>query len=68
MSTIIARCYPTGLAGLPYTDVIRTSSENDIPTVEHVGEAVHQAVENAWKDGHNPCGKNFMVVVLFSST
>lgn len=65
MSKVIARCYPTGLAGLSYADAIRTSDTNDIPTVEHIGEAVNQAVESAWKDGHDPCNKDFMVVVLF---
>jgi hypothetical protein len=65
MSQVMATCFPVGVTGPHYTSAIRESRENDIPTVEHIGEAVHEAVNYAWKNGNDPCGKDFVVLVSF---
>lgn len=43
----------------------RVSTENDVPTVEHIGEAVHEAVEKAWKAGYDPAKSPLVVVLTF---
>jgi len=65
MSQVIATCFPVGVTGPQCQSAVRESTENDIPTVEHIGEAIHEAISHAWKKGHDPCGENFVVLVRF---
>ena len=68
-SRVTATAMPYGL-GAPSTDEysgVRESEEGDVPPVEHVGEAVHEAVEKAWKAGHDPALSPFVVLVKFEN-
>jgi len=42
---------------------VETTMTNDLPA-DNVGEIVCQAINKAWKDGHDPV--NFSVVISFS--
>ena len=67
MATVKAFALPHGVS--PSTSEYcgtRESKENDIPPVEHVGEAVHEAVQKAWRDGFDPAVGPFVVLVTFS--
>lgn len=66
MSQVIATCFPRGVTGPQLPSAVRTSNEDNIPTIEHIGEAVHEAVEHAWKKGCDPCSKDFVVLVRFT--
>lgn len=65
MSQVIATCFPVGVTGPQCPSAVRESKENNIPTIEHIGEAVHEAVNHAWRKGNDPYGENFVVLVSF---